>query len=176
MRRLFVLRHAKAVASSGGGDFDRALAPRGRRQAENFGRWLARRSGAPDLAIVSPARRTRETADLVLGDLRAAPVRVDRREVYNADCGTLLTIARGADAAAQNLMLVGHNPGVAELAALLTGRANPAARQAMLRKFPTCACAILAFDVEGWDGLRPASGTLDLFVTASAIDAAEPDE
>ena len=90
MRTLILLRHAKAVAYSPEGDFNRELAPRGRAQADRLGRWLADKPFAPALVYASPARRTRETADLAIAALPVKPERIDQASLYNADADEII--------------------------------------------------------------------------------------
>jgi phosphohistidine phosphatase len=120
-RTLVLLRHAKSDWSGNETDAHRPLAKRGRRQAPEAGRWLAANLDVLDLAVVSPAVRARETWDLVAAELDAPPpTRYDER-VYAASAGALLGIVRDLPEAAGTVLLVGHNPGLEELAARLTG-------------------------------------------------------
>lgn len=121
MATLIVLRHGKSDWSGDEADIDRPLARRGRRQAEEAGQWLAANVPAVDLAVVSPANRARSTWEVVAGELRRPPeVLVDDR-VYAASGEELLEVVRGLGDGADTVVLTGHNPGVEELAELLTG-------------------------------------------------------
>src|SRR5271154_7075911 len=113
MRRLLLLRHAKAIHPTGRDDFDRELIDRGRRDAERIGAFIAEIGMIPDLVVDSGAARTRATAAIVLAGW-AAPVesRPDPR-LYEATRGAVLEVVRGLDDAAAHVMLVGHNPSVA---------------------------------------------------------------
>lgn len=120
-RTLILLRHAKSDWSGALPDVDRPLAERGHAQAPLAGRWLASHAGTIDLAVVSPARRARETWELVSAELvPAPPARFDER-VYAASADQLLAIVREAPADVRALILVGHNPGMEQLASLLAG-------------------------------------------------------
>jgi phosphohistidine phosphatase len=125
-RTLVLLRHAKSDWSGGEPDLRRPLADRGRRQAPEAGRWLAGNIGTLDLAVVSPASRTRQTWELAAGELTTPPpvVRVDER-VYAADAEDLLAVVHGLDADLGVVALVGHNPGLEDLATLLAGECLP---------------------------------------------------
>lgn len=124
MRQLILLRHAHAdPAPRDGSDMDRALSAEGLAEAEAAGRWLKEHGLAPDLVLCSPARRTRETLEAVF----AVTGYVDRRledSIYEATPGALAALCdqhRGID----RLMLVGHNPGLERLVALLdTGQSG----------------------------------------------------
>jgi phosphohistidine phosphatase len=118
---LVLLRHAKSDWTHDVGDLDRPLAERGRRQAPEAGRWLSTNLTSIDLAVVSPARRARSTWELAVAELAAAPeVRVDER-VYAASDRELLTLVRELPEGVGTAVVVGHNPGLEELLALLSG-------------------------------------------------------
>ena len=119
---LVLLRHAKSDWSHDEPDLSRPLAKRGRRQAPEAGGWLAANLDRLDLAVVSPANRARSTWDLVAARLDGPPpVRVDDR-VYAASDDELLEVVRELPDELERVVLVGHNPGLEDLVALLTGR------------------------------------------------------
>jgi phosphohistidine phosphatase len=125
VRTLILLRHGKSDWSGGEPDERRPLARRGRRQALEAGRWLADNAGVIELAVVSPAERTRETWRLVVAELAVPPpVREDDR-VYTGSAGSLLDIVRDLPGEVATVVLVGHNPGVEDLVASLSGRWVP---------------------------------------------------
>jgi phosphohistidine phosphatase len=132
--RLIVMRHAKAGELPGGPDAERALRPRGRRDATAAGRWLRDRGLCPDLVLCSPARRARQTWAQVAAELPAGPRMREDPLLYLAGAGQLLDIIRDAPAQAATLMYVGHNPAAGQLAAALTG---------LELGFPTCAIAVI---------------------------------
>ena len=119
----------------------------------------------PDLALVSPSARTRETVALVMAEwLAPAPLDI-KRSLYLAEAATMLEALRAAPPEARTLMIVGHNPGMAELALSLTGGGDPHARTRMIEGFPTCALAVLEAPVEAWEDLTFQSARLVDFVT-----------
>ena len=118
MRELILLRHAHAEpAAAGQADIDRPLSPQGLAEAEAAGRWLAAQGLVPDRVLCSPARRARETLEAVLGTLGYIEQRLEDR-IYEATSGTLAELA-DANRDAERLLLVGHNPGLEQLAALM---------------------------------------------------------
>ncbi|WP_348788434.1 histidine phosphatase family protein [Leifsonia sp. NPDC080035] len=122
-RTLLLLRHAKSDWSGSLADLDRPLAERGRAQAPLAGRWLASRADSIDLAIVSPARRARETWELASAELPTVPpARLDDR-VYAASTDQLLDVLGDVPDDVRTVVLVGHNPGMEQLASLLAGDA-----------------------------------------------------
>ncbi len=121
-RRLLILvRHAKSDWSGDEPDHDRPLAKRGRRQAPEAGRWLAEHIGGIDLAVVSTAVRARQTWELVSAPLAAPPSTRLEDRAYAASASALLDIVRALPDDAATVALVGHNPGIEDLASTLTG-------------------------------------------------------
>ena len=150
MATLIVLRHAKSDWSGGEADIDRPLAARGRRQAAEAGRWLAANVPGIDLAVVSPATRTRSTWEIVAGELDRAPELLVDDRVYAASGEELLEVVLGVADGVGTVVLTGHNPGVEELAQLLTGE---------WVRMPTSALAVL--DLAGaWSGAGDGSAVI----------------
>jgi phosphohistidine phosphatase len=119
-RRLILLRHAKSDWPDVP-DRDRPLAKRGRRDAPRIGRWLHEHGYQPDVVVVSDAARTRQTWDLVAPELGGSPaVRFEPR-AYAASALTLLYLAQELPARYRTALLIGHNPGLSELATSLAG-------------------------------------------------------
>lgn len=160
-----LLRHAKSDWPPDLPDHDRPLAARGRAEAPAAGEWLRGHGLRPDRVVVSDAVRTRQTWELLGAAFEPAVADVvfDRR-VYNAPSSALLEVLRETPDEVHTLVLVGHNPGTAQLAAALDD-GDPAAAQPRARmseKFPTSALAV--FDVVGgWDGVRPGATRLSAF-------------
>ena len=120
-RALILLRHAKSDWSTGDPDLRRPLTERGRRQAREAGRWLEANAPDVELAVISPARRTRETWELASSEL-TSPVRaVVEDEVYAASGSALWAVVRRLDSSVRTVILVGHNPGLEDLMSGLTG-------------------------------------------------------
>ncbi|MFJ4846392.1 MULTISPECIES: SixA phosphatase family protein [unclassified Streptomyces] len=144
-RHLVLLRHAKSAWPPDVPDHDRPLGARGRRDAPAVGRWLRENKHIPDLVVCSTAVRTRETWELAADALggRAEPrVAYDER-LYAATARALLDVLRETPDGVRTVLLVGHNPGVQDLALRLAGGG---ASEALLRaadKFPTSALAVL---------------------------------
>jgi phosphohistidine phosphatase len=133
-RTLILLRHAKSDWSGDEADIDRPLAKRGRRQAPEAGRWLATNIDGIDLAVVSPANRARSTWELASAELtEPPPTRIDDR-VYAASDDELLDVVRELPDDVETAVLVGHNPGLEELASRLTDEWTP---------MPTSALAVI---------------------------------
>ncbi|WP_225827656.1 SixA phosphatase family protein [Streptomyces naphthomycinicus] len=162
LRRLVVLRHAKSAWPEGVGDHRRPLAPRGLRDAPAAGRALAAGS-LPDLALCSTAVRARRTWELVSAEWATPPpVRYDRR-LYAADVPDLLEVVHEVPADVRTLLLVGHNPGLAELVQELAADGLDDSLERVREKFPTSAIAVLTWHGTGWPALAPGAALLTSF-------------
>ncbi|MGV8928618.1 MAG: SixA phosphatase family protein [Brevundimonas sp.] len=151
MQRLILMRHAEAErTASSGRDRDRLLSTRGQRDAAAMGRALAGRGMRPDLALVSPAARTRQSWDLLHDAFGDVQVREDEA-LYNGTSDTLRRYVEAGEDEAGCLMVVAHNPGVHLLAVeyLDESAASPAVLDRMSGGFPPGAAAIFTVDVAG---------------------------
>jgi len=165
-RELLLLRHAKASRTADvESDYDRPLTKRGRRDASRIARWMMTHELVPDRIVSSPARRARETTELVLDEfgLAADAVRWDER-VYDADVPALLAALADVPHDARRVLLVGHNPGLEELVRHLGGAT---VRDPERGKFlPTCALAHLRVE-SPWPELRAGAEPLRTIVSWS---------
>jgi phosphohistidine phosphatase len=153
MLRLLLMRHAKSSWDHPGlADFERPLNERGLLAAPLMGRFMRERKVRPDLVLSSPAERARQTAVLVSEAAGlAAPLRFDER-IYEATAARLVEVVSQAEEGAQELLLVGHNPGMEELLELLTGES---------RRMPTAALARIQLGVDRWAKVREGAGRLE---------------
>ncbi|SPH16535.1 hypothetical protein DEA8626_00044 [Defluviimonas aquaemixtae] len=161
-RRLILTRHAKSSWDDPRlDDHDRPLNKRGRRAAMELGEWLVSRGYEPDQVLCSSAVRTRETwARIVAAPIEMMPDVSYRRALYHASPEDLLATLRKARG--ECVMILGHNPGIAEFAAMLPARAPS---KPDFRKYPTTATLVIDFDIDDWAKLHPGSGSvLDFFL------------
>jgi phosphohistidine phosphatase len=167
MRRLFLLRHAKSSwDDSELLDHDRPLAPRGRRAMELLAEHLVRERVLPTLVLCSSAQRTREMLESIAPALgEGISVRIED-ELYAASELRLFERLRAVEDGVESLMLIGHNPGLEQLALSLAGSGKKLA--AVRRKYPTGALATLELDGR-WSELRPGSAKLTDFVTPKQL-------
>ena len=172
MRRLMLLRHAKTErAQPGERDRDRKLTKRGRSDAPLIGAYMARHGLVPDLALVSPATRAQETWAL-LADCFAEklPAVVKDERIYNADPQQLMALLAETEGA-KSLVLVGHNPGLHELAVQLIASGDVEARERIAEGLPTSALVVIDLAFDDWSRLHPHSGRLERFVSPRLIGA-----
>ena len=146
MRTLAILRHAKSAYPPGVADADRPLGSRGERDAPEAGRWLREHCACFDAVVVSPATRTRATWELVRAELEGPPRAVFDARVYAAGVPELLAALRDVPAQAEHVLLIGHNPGLEDLAEELGGSDFTAAWVSLGSKFPTSAVAVFAIE------------------------------
>jgi phosphohistidine phosphatase len=146
MRRLFLLRHAKAVpATDPLTDSARPLAERGLRDARLIGERLRQHPVHPDLILSSPAVRALQTAEIVAATLDYAREEITlERRLYLAEPATLLAVIAAQSTENETLLVVGHNPGLTDLAHQLLPAFD-------VDDLPTCAVVGLEYDnVNGW--------------------------
>jgi phosphohistidine phosphatase len=180
MRRLMLLRHAKTETDAPSGrDRDRRLDERGLRDAAEIGGWISRNPPFPKCVLVSPAARTLQTWDLAWAAMKGVvpqPQVEQVEELYGADPAQLLTSIRMASVSdPKRLLLVGHNPGMHELALALAGSGDAAARKALTDNLPTSGLAVLDFAIDDWDDVAFRRGKLLLFVSPKLLKQASSD-
>jgi phosphohistidine phosphatase len=170
MRRLMLLRHAKAAPQGSMTDEERPLVERGRRAAAALADFVASRALAPDLALVSPSLRTRETWELLQPAFKAAPVHRIEPRLYAASAERILYLVRETAAELGALMLVGHNPGLEDLARHLIGAGDTDALIRFGGAMPTASLAVI--DLPGdWANVQPRAGRLEIFATPKSLRA-----
>lgn len=160
-RRLILTRHAKSDWDDPKlPDRDRPLNGRGRRAAQELGDWLASRGYEPEEVLCSPAARTRETwTEIARAALSVLPEIRYEDALYNAAPAIMLKVLKAATA--PTVMLIGHNPGIAEFAAQLP--AHPPL-DPKFRKYPTAATLVVDFHAEDWSEVRPGEASVLDFV------------
>ncbi len=176
MLRLFLLRHAKSAWPDGVSDFDRPLAPRGEQAAPLMAAYMARQGYRPQLALVSTAKRTRETLALVTRSIEIPEVRFCK-EIYGADPADLLTLVHELGEEVTSLLIIGHNPAMEALSEGLVNldKSNPAAMQHLALKYPTAGLAVFDFPLSGWRQVRPHLGNLRQFITPRMLGGVDED-
>ena len=152
MKNLFLLRHAKSSWDDPAlGDFDRPLSKRGISNGILLSKYLEKQKIFFDLVLSSPSERTQSTADLVLSYCNPAPTIILKEDIYHASVSSLSQLIKGQDESINNLLVIGHNPGLHILIESLTHES--------IIKLPTCAFAKLT-NFNHWKDLD--AGILDL--------------
>jgi phosphohistidine phosphatase len=163
MHTLCLLRHAKSSWSDQTlADRERPLARRGRRDARRIAKYLGRLKIAPELVLCSSAERTRETLDLLRPALGTASAVSLETELYAASADELLERIRAVPETVGSVMVIGHNPGLQELALLLAS--DGADFKRLEGKFPTAALATLALGNTTWRRLSEGDAALAAYV------------
>lgn len=174
MKKLCLLRHAKSDRPVGVEDFERPLNARGRKDAPKIAEAMHVRGLVPDAMLVSPSRRTRETWELIAPVLRTAaePQFIDR--LYLATAKQILDLLRQLDPDVRSALVIGHNPGIEDLAARLASdaqsREGEAAREHLRHKYPTCALTVTDFPIDDWGDLALGTGAIAAFLTPASLD------
>lgn len=165
MKTVYLFRHAKSSWTDETlDDFDRPLAKRGRRAAEAMAHYVAKKAMTPQQILCSPAKRTRQTLECLQEIIDASvPTRFEK-QIYMASAATLLRRLRRASDDLESVMLVGHNPGLEQLAGMLAHGGDLAAHRLVANGFTAGALAVIEADVEHWAELRQGCGRLKAFI------------
>lgn len=164
MKRLYLMRHAKSSwAEEELSDQERPLAPRGRRAAKRLARHLREEAIAPEVVLCSSALRTRQTLELIEPGLGEPREMLVEDELYGAGADQLLQRLRRLTPEVRSVLLIGHNPGVQDLAVLLARGGK--SRDQLRAHFPTAALATLTIAESGWSTLAAAGADLIGYVT-----------
>lgn len=165
--RLILTRHAKSDWDNPlHTDHERPLNARGRKAAPRIGRWLVEKGYLPQQALVSDAVRTKETWALLRQQF---PHEVNTRflsALYQGNGNTDLMLDVLSTAESDSVILIGHNPGIGGLAAMLVR--EPPEHEGFGR-YPTCATLVVEFDAESWSDIRPGTGNVRDFVVPRQI-------
>jgi phosphohistidine phosphatase len=168
-----LLRHAKAVpADARTRDRDRALDSRGQQDAPKIGAYMALHRLVPDRALVSPAKRTRETWTLAAQAFAAPPPASFEDRIYDAGPQTILDLIQEQDTACLSLLILGHNPTLHRVALGLIAAGDLEAREQLREALPTSGLVTIEFAFESWAKLHLQGGRLDHFVTPRSLEAA----
>jgi len=173
MRRLLLFRHAQAErADPGVRDFERILTDLGRKDAGRIGAYMAGHSLIPDRVAVSPAARTRATWQFAAGAFRPQPAATPADALYDATPDAILAVIKATPDIAHTLLVIGHNPGLHEVALTLIASGDVEMRERLREDLPTSGLVVVHFPIDDWSKLHPRSGRLERFVTPKTLQAA----
>jgi phosphohistidine phosphatase len=171
VKTVYLLRHAKSSWDQPSlADFQRPLAPRGRKAAPLVGAYMARNEFIPGRVLCSAAERAMETWDLVSRALGTDVPTVIREDFYHASPWTLLAAVQDLPTELGSVLLVGHNPTFEDLALALAATGEDQALADVARKYPTGALAILDFSTNDWAGVREGTGYLRGFIRPRSLE------
>jgi phosphohistidine phosphatase len=174
MKRLLLLRHAKAAAGSAKvGDHDRPLNERGRTDAPRMASAMQHNNYIPDRVLCSTAVRTVETWAHVAPELDVEPEISYLDALYLAPWKTIAQTIHAVSGDPNAVLVIGHNPGLEELAKALARKPHSDAErrrlESLMEKYPTAALAVLDFDIESWSALAPGSGALVDYIRPKSL-------
>jgi phosphohistidine phosphatase len=162
--RLLLLRHAKSDWSTDADDHDRPLSARGQTAGAEMARYMSAEEHGPEVVLCSTALRTRQTLELLLPAWPKRPSIRYERELYLAEWPQLLAALKKAPLRASPLLLIGHNPGIEQLAVALAREPHGGEERARLKsmgeKFPTAALVVFEHEIPTWRSLKPGTGRL----------------
>jgi len=162
--KLFVLRHAKAVDGYSIPDFERELTDKGKRHAALIGQWMLDNACIPESIICSPALRALQTAEIVADILGFEHKQMDLNlDVYNASLQDLLTVLKSDASGCSSILLIGHNPGLANLVEYLSTDVD----YSIMMQPSSLACLELH---QAWQLLEPASAQLTELIHSKSLD------
>ncbi len=166
MKRLILTRHAKSAWDDPlTPDHDRPLNERGKAAAADLGQWLASRGYVPQKVLCSDAVRTRQTWSGIAPALPATPLMELKPALYHAGVDVMLAVLKHAQA--DVVMMIGHNPGIAEFAEKLVAKAP---LNAEFGRYPTGATLVVDFAVEAWDQVELGKGiTVDFIIPREMV-------
>lgn len=150
MKKLLLIRHAKAVHDLSYMDFERPLKPSGIKDAKFMAERLIKHDVKPQILITSPALRTLATAEIFTEYLSLPKAREDKK-IYDASRLSILDVINSFDDQYDFIGLVGHNPAIEQIAHYLTGQSV---------NFSTCALALIEFEFDNWSLVNSGTGTL----------------
>jgi phosphohistidine phosphatase len=165
MKTLLLLRHAKSSwDDSSLKDYDRPLSHRGERAAPVMGAYLRDEDLIPDVVLCSPALRARQTWESVEMALDMdIPIQF-LDELYHATATMIHRTIQRISPDVETVLLVGHNPGFADVARWLVSEGDPEEMERMRFKYPTAGLAVVDFDVARWDDIDEGTGSLRVFI------------
>jgi phosphohistidine phosphatase len=171
MKTVTLFRHAKSGEKDNPNieDIDRPLAARGLKTAPKMGIAMRDRKLKPDLILCSPSIRTKQTLLLAAAEAWDKPPKtLYRKKLYDASAQTLFHALKELPDEVEHVMIVGHNPGLQELALALAPLGSRA-RQEFKEKMPTAAVACFDFDAGHWNEIQPSTGKLRFAVTPNSL-------
>jgi len=161
MKYLYIIRHAKAEPfKSNQDDHERNIVEQGKNRAIKLGKWLLNSSPAIEQIFSSSSNRTCETAEIINTEFRdKVPVNINS-ELYSATEETLLNFLVNINNELNTIGLIGHQPGLKNLAIYLTGGYSKGLENSLNVNFSTSSALVLLLNIKRWDQISERIGIL----------------
>lgn len=166
-----LLRHAKSDRPDNVDDHARPLAERGRRACPLMGAYMVEQGILPDLAMISTARRAMETWELIRAVFPKDIMQIDEPRLYDASAKAILDVIHKTRPDIKALLVVGHNPGLHELALKLIRTGSQKNLSRLQQKYPTAALVVIDLGARNWNVIAESTGQLERFVTPKSISS-----
>ena len=167
IKKLYLVRHAKAVWNDGHiGDFDRELSKKSEKGLKSVGSYLMLSSIDPDAILSSPAIRAQRTAEILRDKMKSDTKISYMEELYLSSADTMKNLLQHQQNDLQTIMLIGHNPGISDLAGRLTG--------GEVLKIPKGAVLALSLPIDRWSDIVDGNSSIDFFINPKQFQYARP--
>lgn len=164
MKRLYLLRHAKAMPSEGESDIERHLAPKGIEDAKALGALMKNKGYQPGCIECSPSVRTKETLEGLMDSIEETKIHYETK-IYNASRSDLFAMIQNKGNDCDALMLIGHNPAIHELAAMLAAEGDGSLIGELMTKYPPGTLCMFDCPKATWADIQPAENVIVDFLT-----------
>lgn len=165
LKRLMLLRHAQALPANGGQDFDRPLSPKGLEDAQALGVTLRRRGLIPDYILCSSAKRTQQTCHEALLNSSEHKIHTGfTKAIYHASRGELFHLLQSVENEPQSVLLVGHNPTIYELAAMMAAQGSEPLLGRLNNGYQPASLSVFEVQIDRWADLDPEKSRLVEFM------------
>lgn len=162
MKRIYLIRHGKAEDGYGKADFERSLIAKGEKKTRKIAQFLLEKHIKVDQLLVSMANRTKETAVLIADILEISRDKIiDEKALYLASTTSILNVIYGVDDTVENIMIVGHNPGISNLATYLSGED--------IDWMPTSSAVAISLKTHEWNDIPNAKSQLEFYIKPSEL-------
>lgn len=159
MKDLFLLRHAEAPSAMNVKDVERPLSEQGYAAAVHLGAYLKSQNIAPDVVLCSDAVRTQQTLEGLQKSIAVKKVDITH-EIYRGSIPEYMTLIQEVDSDAQSVLLIGHNPIIHSLAAMLAQDDGGPLYQRLTLHYKPATLSHISCKVDSWQDLKTDRNTL----------------
>jgi phosphohistidine phosphatase len=169
LKKLLLLRHPDSIHSlPGTGDFDRPLSALGRSAACKVARYIFENNLVPDLVLLSPALRTRQAFNIIKSFFPLSVEVISHDSLYRGARNVLLSLIDQVSPRIDRILLLGHNPGIEDVALWFAKEDNSEDARRLSRNYPTCGLSYFSCPIQDWGQIQPQLGILEGFYTPEA--------